>query len=868
MIHLPYGMNQMIDSFRTSLISLLAISSVIASPSEAHLRTEENFNHGWKFLIGDHPEALDAAYDDQSWQSIGLPHSFSTPYFMSPDFYTGYGWYRKTFDVPASWSGKKISLEFEAAFQDAEIYINGVKAGRHLGGYSGFPIDITAQAKPGKNVVAIRLNNLWKSNLAPRAGEHTFSGGLYRNVRIVATDPLHVTWYGTFITTPQVTASSASVRVQTEVINQRQQPVSSELRTVILNPSGNIVGRSSSKRDIPAGATFNFDQAIPPIASPQLWDIGKPNLYRAVSQIYLGDQPVDRYETTFGIRSIQWTQDKGFFLNGRHVYITGANVHQDQAGWGDAITNAAHRRDVAMMKEAGFNFLRGSHYPPAPAKTRACDELGMLYWAENCFWGTGGTQQEGIWSASAYPIHAEDEKPFEESVKQSLTAMIRVHRNHPSIIAWSMSNEPFFSDRNVMPKVASLLKDLVALSHQLDPTRPAAVGGAQRPIDDASRIDRIGDIAGYNGDGASIPAFQNPGNASLVSEYGSVTADRPGKYEPNWGDLDHDKGKPVHDWRAGQAIWCGFDHGSIAGMSLAKMGIVDYFRLPKRAWYWYRNEYTGVKPPTWPEAGIPAALKLTSDKTTGILTDGTDDTQLIVTVTDAAGKPISNSPPVELRVISGPGEFPTGSSIRFEERSDIRIQDGKAAISIRSSYAGASTITATSPGLKGATLKLEFKGDHPYIEGKTPKVTERPYVRFDKSTQVSKEATYGPNNPTFASSSAPSSAPGLAADADPATAWKADPSDTAPAITLDTEKGLAISKIQLDFPDATARAYRVEVSSDRSTWTLVTDKFTTPETAKNADIPTSTKGRYVRVNFPKTDQATLSEIRVTGIIAE
>jgi beta-galactosidase/beta-glucuronidase len=194
----------------------------------------------------------------------------------------------------------------------------------------------------------------------------------------------------------------------------------------------------------------------------------------------------------------------------------------------------------------------------------------------------GGSHTEGTWSASAYPINASDEKPFADSLKHSLSTMIRIHRNHPCIIAWSMSNEPFFSEPKVMSKVGPLLKELVELSHQLDPTRPAAVGGAQRPLD-STRIDKIGDIAGYNGDGATQSAFQNPGVANVVSEYGSVTADRPGKYQPNWGDLAKDQGKPVHDWRAGQAIWCGFDHGSIAGSSLGKMGIVDYFRIPKRA---------------------------------------------------------------------------------------------------------------------------------------------------------------------------------------------------------------------------------------------------------------------------------------------
>jgi beta-galactosidase len=570
----------------------LATSVAFLQADALPLREERNFNCEWKFHLGDHAGADQRGFDDDAWEEVGLPHSFSTPYFMSPEFLAGYGWYRKTFDVPETWLGKRISLEFEGAFQDAEIYVNGHMAGTHQGGYVGFPVDVTDHVKSGKNLVAVRLNNLWKPGLAPRAGEHVFSGGIYRNVRLVVTDPLHVTWCGTFVTTPRVSATSASVRVRTEVANESRAPTVAELRTVILDPKGALVARVTGKLSIGAGEVVTYDQNVPQIANPALWDIGKPNLYRVVSQIYQGENPVDRYETTFGIRSIEWTKDKGFFLNGRHVYLLGANIHQDQAGWGDAVTDSGHRRDVAMMHEAGFNFLRGSHYPPPPARTRACDEAGIMYWAENCFWGIGGKPVEGGWTSSAYPIHEADEKPFADSLKHSLRSMIRIHRNHPSIIAWSMSNEPFFSEPQVMPKVANLLEELSALCRELDPSRPAAIGGAQRPLD-GSRIDHCGDIAGYNGDGATQPSFRNPGVPSLVSEYGSVTSDRPGNYDPGWGDLAKDGGKPVHEWRAGQAVWCGFDHGSIAGSSLGKMGIVDYFRIPKRAWYWYRNEYRG-----------------------------------------------------------------------------------------------------------------------------------------------------------------------------------------------------------------------------------------------------------------------------------
>lgn len=357
----------------------------------------------------------------------------------------------------------------------------------------------------------------------------------------------------------------------------------------------------------------------------------------------------------------------GIFLNGEHLYFKGANVHQDHAGWGDAVTETGMRRDIRLVKEAGFDLIRGSHYPHSPAFSQACDEIGMLFWAENAFWGIGGHKGDGYWNASAYPVNESDRAEFENSVKAQLKELIRIHRNHPSIIVWSMSNEPFFTAPETINPMRKLLEETVKLSKQLDPTRPAAVGGAQRPLGE-KRIDKLGDIAGYNGDGSYIPEFQQPGMPTVVSEYGSTTADRPGEYDPGWGDLAKNNAQNGFPWRSGQAIWCAFDHGSIAGSALGKMGIIDYFRIPKRAWYWYRNAYKGITPPEWPQEGTPARISLVADRTDNIKADGTDDVMLSITILDASGKPVSNSPAVKLDILSGPGEFPTGTSILFEKR--------------------------------------------------------------------------------------------------------------------------------------------------------------------------------------------------------
>ena len=316
--------------------------------------------------------------------------------------------------------------------------------------------------------------------------------------------------------------------------------------------------------------------------------------------------------------------------------------------------------------------------------------------------------------------------------------MIRIHRNHPSIVAWSMCNEPFFTAGNTITPMRTLLMKQVSLTHQLDSTRPAGIGGAQRPTD-STRIDMLGDVAGYNGDGATLSVFQNPGIASVVNEYGSVTAVRPGNYDPGWGNLSSQltNGFPTEfTWRSGQAAWCMFDHGSIKGTSLEQMGIVDYFRIPKRAWYWYRNAYANVPPPTWPTSGTPAGLQLTASTTTLTAVDGTQDALVNVTVVDANGKAINNTVPVTLTVTSGPGEFPTGPSITFtppstnNAQSDIAILDGQAAIEFRTYYSGTSVITATSPGLKGATVTISSQGNPAYVPGTTPQAPTRMYSRY------------------------------------------------------------------------------------------------------------------------------------------
>lgn len=842
--------------------------------AEELCRKSINFNRDWKYTRGDHMDAERIDYNDTTWEKVGIPHSFSIPYFMSKDFYTGYGWYRKNFVLTAEDMKQTLFVEFDGVFQEAEVFVNGRKIGVHVGGYTGFYFDISSAARMGDNVIAVRVKNIWKADVAPRAGEHVFSGGIYRNVRLVKKAPIHIDWYGTSVTTPDLAkkrGKSSVVGICTDVCNKTDKPVEFTLFTEVKDADGQTLVTVESKETLDANSVKRFEQTTGEMNRLNLWCPQRPYLYKLVSSIYRGQMLLDRTETAFGFRWFEWTADKGFFLNGEHLYLKGVNVHQDQAGWGDAVTEAAMYRDVGMMKEAGFDLIRGSHYPHAPAFSRACDELGMLFWPEAPFWGIGGYKPDGYWNSSAYPIRKEDEEGFEESALQQLREMIRIHRNHPSIVVWSISNEAFFSAPEAMPGVRRLLKRMVDLAHQLDPARPVAVGGAQRPLGE-ERIDRIGDIAGYNGDGATQTDFQNPGIPNIVSEYGSTTADRPGEYGAGWGDLQKDDGWKGRAWRSGQAIWCGFDHGSIAGSALGKMGIVDYFRIPKRSWYWYRNEYAKVAPPVWAVEGIPAQLKLEATKTNGVLTDGTDDVQLMVTVLDASGNLLKSAPPVQLKLISGPGEFPTGSSILFEKDSDIRILDGQAAISFRSYYAGKALIEATSPGLKPARIEIHFVGSHIHEPGVTPVVKPRPYVRFVRENNESVVQTFGCNNPAFASSQQGKQSAGLAADGNMNTFWQAAGTDSSPWWMLDTEKELTIHHIEVRFPTADIYHYTIEVSNDNKEWRIVLDKRNALTKERKVDqafaVEEVLTGRFIRVNFIGGSPAAISEVEVRGAVCE
>ena len=252
-------------------ITLAALLATAVSPLLAD-RRETLFNRDFRFALGEQPAALAASpeFNDASWERTGLPHSFSIPYFRSPHFPVGEGWYRKKFTLPAPPEGRRLRLDFEAAFQHCEVFVNGQKAGGHEGGYTGFSADLTPYLKAGDNTLAVRVDNRWSATLPPRAGEHVFSGGIYRDVRLVETDSLHVPRNGLKVTTPDVSAASAKVQAALRVKNAGASRREFRVVAELLSPSGAPVARTETAASLDSGAESIFAPPALAVANPKL----------------------------------------------------------------------------------------------------------------------------------------------------------------------------------------------------------------------------------------------------------------------------------------------------------------------------------------------------------------------------------------------------------------------------------------------------------------------------------------------------------------------------------------------------------------------------------------------------------------------
>ncbi|WP_455563948.1 discoidin domain-containing protein, partial [Akkermansia massiliensis] len=313
-------------------------------------------------------------------------------------------------------------------------------------------------------------------------------------------------------------------------------------------------------------------------------------------------------------------------------------------------------------------------------------------------------------------------------------------------------------------------------------------------------------------------------------------------------------------WRAGEAVWCGFDHGSI-WPSGGRMGIVDYFRIPKRAWYWYRNEFKNIPPPEWPVEGTPAQVKLSADKKAISPADGTDDVHVTVKVADASGRQIANAVPVTLTVESGPGEFPTGKSITFTPGTDIDLIDGCAAIEFRSYYAGKTVIRAASPGLKGDSIQIISRNAPAYAAGRSAETRERPYRCFTARERDAQLARYGQSGtgagekanlaalrPCSASSNLQDAM--KASDGDGVSAWLPSAEDREPWWRLDMEFEFRLDRVEARASgNWKGRPPVVQISRDGKIWKDVKTVLSRDGTALTAACPEGAGARYVRIRL-------------------
>ena len=662
------------------------------------MREYRLLNNNWKFTYGD---KVGASPDEiNRWQDIGLPHSFGIPYFMEKEFYLGYGTYSKWFELSKEDCKKRILLKFFGAFQKAVVVLNGKQIGEHRGGYTPFLVELTGNIRPGQNHLIVCVDNLWDATLAPRGGEHQFNGGIYRDMQLILTAYDYIEEDGVFVQTTQLKKEKdswhAELKIGTQVHASEKSDLS-EFDSMMLETCI-CEGKEVLARSVEPLVMGNSEicQSIS-LTGITPWSPDTPKLYIVVSRVLCNGIECDCVRTSVGIRTVRFDKDEGFFLNGEHFSILGANVHQDHAGWADAVTRSGIRRDIQMIKECGMNTIRGSHYPHHPYFAQVCDEKGILFWSEMCFWGTGGDKQEGYWTASAYPPNESDQTAFEKSCLDQLEEMICTQRNHPSIICWSMCNEVFFTDAPVKDKAKELIRKMVERSHELDPSRPAAVGGAQR-----DGFDVLGDLAGYNGDGAAL--YHDPGFPSLVSEYGSSIETRPGKFEPRFTD-----GTEIdYPWRSGKILWCGFHHGSIFD-GMGSMGMIDYYRLPLSCWYWYREHLAGKSAPKPKKEGTPLQIRLSSD-VNRFRANGQEDAWICAELLDQEGNPISNEIELTFTVEKGDGIFPTGKTITFSPEKKNML-DGLAAIEFRSWYGGENVICATADGVKSAKICIFADGE-------------------------------------------------------------------------------------------------------------------------------------------------------------
>jgi beta-galactosidase len=453
---------------------LPAGNNFLKDPSKGAVRPEGNLGDGVAYVA--------PGFDDSTWKKLDLPHDFA---IEGPFSKAGSGsmgrlpssgvvWYRKRLNLPANSEGKSIFLDLDGAMSYSEVWVNGQFVGGWPYGYSSFRLNVTPYVKPGKeNVLAIRLDNPVPTSGDWQSGWSRWypGGGIYRNVWLVKTSPVHVGQWGTHLTTPEISKTSASIVLNVSVDNDSKQDASVSVSTQIyeIDRQDRKVGAAVAaiapvKMQIAAGKNAAIETKGT-IANPKLWGTGlrqKPNRYVAVTNVRQNGRTVDIYETPFGVRTLKFDPNAGFFLNGEHIKLNGVCDHHDLGALGAAVNYRALQRQLEMLAEMGANAIRTSHNPPAPELLDLADKMGFLIMDEAF----------DMWARSktALDYHL----LYPDWYEQDLRALLRRDRNHPSVIMWSIGNE--VGEQTTGEKGAAIAAELTRICHEEDPTRPTVSG--------------------------------------------------------------------------------------------------------------------------------------------------------------------------------------------------------------------------------------------------------------------------------------------------------------------------------------------------------------------------------------------------------
>ena len=542
------------------------------------------FSQGWLFHSGDTPwwqptgEKFDAVLD--RWRKVVLPHCFNAEDTFTParGFYRGAVWYRKTFTLPPEASGRKVFIEFGAAAMLADVWINERHAGQFMGGYTGFGVDATDLMHPGDNLIAVRVDNSHDPDVLPGLHAHDMDyvvyGGLYREACVVVKDMVHIRQHGVTVATPVVSNETANLQISVVVANDCLEPVEYECRAILRDAHGKAAAETSGRAVLLGRATATVQLDMIEVVNPALWSVDDPNLYSIEVQLVRNGEPVDAEFVTVGLRWFEFTPDRGFFLNGKHVKLRGLNRHQDYPGLGNALPPRLQVRDAELLKEMGANFVRLSHYPQHPAFLDACDRLGILAYEEIASWQYIGGEM------------------FARNAEWMLREMIRRDKNHPSIILWGLLNEG---------RSKCLFDRLHQAAKECDPTRPT-VYADNRPKEGMERgTVFVPDVLGINYELEHLDEFRAalPGLKFVSSETtnyehrrrGDVTQDiaQVGRLMDETGVVEQ------REYMAGMALWSMHDYATDYELSwsVQPSGVFDACRFPKGGYWFLRSRWSG-----------------------------------------------------------------------------------------------------------------------------------------------------------------------------------------------------------------------------------------------------------------------------------